>query len=72
MKAVITLLLVCLPALADLVTGQQALKNGDYSTALKELLPVARQGEVLAQYALGFMYRDGEGVPQDDKEAGGG
>ena len=29
----------------------------------------AEQGHALAQYNLGLMYANGEGVPQDDKEA---
>ena len=29
----------------------------------------AEQGEASAQYNLGFMYNNGEGVPQDDKTA---
>ena len=29
----------------------------------------AEQGDASAQFALGFMYADGEGVPQDDVEA---
>ena len=68
-KAVILFLSLCLPAFADLAAGQQARKNGDYSTALKEFLPLARQGNADAQFNLGNMYQNGEGVPQDDKEA---
>jgi len=72
MKAAIVffaLFALCMPALADLAVGKQALQNGDYATALKEFLPLAEQGDAEAQYNLGVMYRDGDGVPQDDKEA---
>ena len=48
-KAAILSLLLCLPAVADLAAGQQALKNGDYATALKEFLPLAEQGDAVAQ-----------------------
>jgi uncharacterized protein len=60
---------LCMPALGDLAAGKQALQNGDYAAALKEFLPLAEQGDAEAQINLGFMYRDGDGVPQDDKEA---
>lgn len=33
---------LCLPAVADLEAGLQAFKNGDYATALKEFLPLAK------------------------------
>lgn len=49
--------------------GQRALEKGDYAAALKEFLPLARQGNSVAQFNLGFMYHEGKGVPQDSKEA---
>ena len=45
--------------------GFDAYKRGDYETALKEFLPLAEQGLALAQFNLGFMYGQGEGVPKD-------
>src|SRR5271166_1968954 len=71
MKAAIVffaLFALCMPALADLAAGKQALQNGDYATALKEFLPLAEQGDAEAQCNLGFMYATGHGVPQDDKK----
>ena len=56
-------------AAADLSVGQQAFHNGDYATALKELLPLARQGNSLAQSYVGFLYENGKGVQQDYAEA---
>ena len=53
----------------DFSKGLTAAQNGDYATALKEWKPLAEQGDALAQYNLGQMYRKGDGVPQDDKEA---
>ena len=32
-------------------------------------LPISEQGDVQAQYNLGWLSAYGEGVPQDDKEA---
>jgi len=37
--------------------------------SLEEIRPLAEQGNALAQYVLGNMYANGEGVPEDDAEA---
>ena len=50
---------------ADLSKGEIAYQNGDYATALKELIPLAEQGHPQAQYNLGLFYAKGEGVIQD-------
>jgi hypothetical protein len=68
-KAAILLLLLSLPAVADFAAGKRAFQGGDYATALKELLPLAKQGNASAQFYLGVMYHDGQGVPLDDNEA---
>jgi TPR repeat protein len=49
--------------------GYLAYSQGDFATALREWLPLARRGFTLAQYNLGRMYFSGEGVDQDYKEA---
>ncbi len=59
------------PAEADLSAGFAAYRRGDYATALSEWRPLAEQGHAKAQNNLGLMYRNGEGVPQDDAEAVG-
>ena len=41
----------------------------DYATALREWTPLAEQGNALAQFNLGEMYKYGQGVPQDAKTA---
>src|ERR1035437_4566743 len=69
MKVALLLFLVTGSALADLAAGQQAMKNGDYVTAFKEFLPLAKEGNAVAQLYLGFLYDEGEGVPRDYKEA---
>ena len=53
----------------DLGKGYAAYQTGDYATALRELTPLAKQGDASAQYFLGFMYDEGQGVPEDDKTA---
>ena len=54
---------------ADLEKGLIAAENGDFATALREIQPLAEQGDAFAQLSLGLMYARGNGVPQDDKEA---
>ncbi len=67
-----TLLLLTLAAPAwgqDFEKGMQAYNRGDYATALRELRPLAKQGNGDAQSNLGYMYANGENVPQDHAEA---
>jgi TPR repeat protein len=54
---------------SDLAAGKRAYEKGDYATALKELLPVADQGDPQALYLVGSMVFEGKGVRQD-KRAG--
>ena len=49
--------------------GLAAAQAGDFATALQEWRPLAEWGDSAAQFNLGLMYEDGEGVPQDYKEA---
>ncbi len=67
----LVLSVVCLavPAWADFQAGMDANDRGDYATALREWRPLAEQGDALAQYNLGVLYRKGRGVPQDDVQA---
>ena len=57
------------PAWAGFDEGLAAYQRGDYETALRELKPLAEQGDALAQAKLGVMYHHGRGVPQDYAEA---
>jgi uncharacterized protein len=54
---------------ADLRKGADAFKRGDYATALREIKPLAEQGNATAQFSLGLMYTVGKGVPKDHKTA---
>jgi TPR repeat protein len=49
--------------------GWDALERGDYKTAFQIFQPLAEQGDADAQYNLGVMYHNGEGVPRDYAEA---
>ena len=53
----------------DFQDGFDAYKRKDYKTAYKLWLPLAEQGDADAQSNLGWMYENGQGVPQDYKEA---
>lgn len=57
------------PAYAGLKEGETAYKHQDYVTALKELTPLAQQGDAKAQFYLGLMYAAGKEVAQDNKQA---
>ena len=54
---------------ADFNKGVDAARSGDYATALRDWQPLAEQGDVGALFVLGWMYHDGDGVPQDYKTA---
>jgi len=60
---------VATPAFADFQSGVEAVKRGDYATALREFRALADQGDTSAQTNLGLMYSKGWGVPPDDAQA---
>ncbi len=49
--------------------GAEAYEHGEYSEALQWFRKAAEQGDDVAQYNLGTMYYNGDGVPQDYGEA---
>ena len=56
-------------AVEDNDKGVDYSEAGNYREAVKWYRKAAGQGHTLAQYNLGVMYRNGEGVPLDDREA---
>ena len=50
-------------------SGAHALKIGEKAKALTSLEYAAEKGHALAQWKLGRMYAEGDGVPQDDLRA---
>ena len=68
---VLVLSIICLaaPARADFKAGEKAHHRGDYAMALHEWEPLAKQGQAAAQYNLGLLYANGQGVPKDDAQA---
>ena len=70
LPALAVLLLLVTPASAqDFQKGLEATKRGDYTAALREFRPLAEQGNAIAQFNLGILYGNGQGVPQDYAEA---
>ncbi len=69
--ATLVLLIFCLaaPAWADVKAGIDAYNAGDYATVLREWRPLAEQGDTHAQYNLGVLYLNGQGVSHDDVRA---
>ncbi len=57
------------PAWAGFDEGWAAYQRGDHDSALREWKPLAEEGLALAQYNVGFMYANGQGVPRDYAEA---
>jgi TPR repeat protein len=72
-KSAPLVLFLCLslvsPACAGLYEGAAAYSKGEYARAYSELKPLAEQGSSEAQWYLGVMYHDGQGVPQDYAQA---
>ena len=62
--AVLSLAITPLAA-QDFQKGYDAYQAGDYATALQEWRPLVDQGDASSQLHLGFLYSDGNGVPQD-------
>ncbi|HEV8700613.1 MAG TPA: tetratricopeptide repeat protein [Candidatus Polarisedimenticolia bacterium] len=58
-----------LDAWAGLDEGMAAYQRGDYQTALRELQPLAERGVFEAQFVLGVMYGDGQGVAKNSSES---
>lgn len=56
-------------ALAGFEEGRTAYYKEDYPKALREFRPLAQKGDASAQYNLGLMYANGQGVTQDYQEA---
>ena len=54
---------------AGFYEGLVAANKGDYQTAFKEWKPLAEQGYASAQFNLGIMYYNGQGVAQNYTQA---
>jgi hypothetical protein len=65
----LTLTLFGIATAGPLEDGNAAAQRGDYAAAMRLLRPLADQGSAGAQYDLGVMYANGEGVPQNYAQA---
>lgn len=50
-----------------LESGKRAFGSGDYHKAFQELLPVAQAGRPEAEYAVGYLYYYGYGIPRNEE-----
>jgi TPR repeat protein len=57
------------PAWADYQAGLDANTRGDYATALREWKPLAEKGDAHAQFSIGLLHENGDGVPRDYTKA---
>ncbi len=63
--AIVVSLMLADPAWAGVDEGVASYNRGDYVTAVHEFRLLAEQGDAIAQFNLGVMYAEGNGVPQD-------
>ncbi len=69
-KLILVLALLCSSAYAgDYEDGRAAYSQGDYTAAIQTYMASGRQGNVLAQFMVGVMYDEGQGVTQNYAEA---
>jgi TPR repeat protein len=69
--SVLLAVLICFSAYAaeTFEDGLKAHDKGNYAEAITIFTPLANAGLASAQYNIGFMYANGQGVVQDDAEA---
>ena len=67
--AIVLLLAVQSASAVDFWAGSTYYLRGDFTAALREWRPLAEEGDARAQYYLGVMYANGEGVPESDRQA---
>lgn len=65
-----TPLTVPLSRAADLKSAEAAYQRGEYEEVVRLLTPMAESGVLEAQYRLGLMFGNGQGVPPDQGKAG--
>ena len=67
--AVTLLITLTTPSQADFRAGVAAYDRREDTTAFREFKAVAEKGYAKAQFLLGIMYANGEGVPKNNAEA---
>jgi TPR repeat protein len=66
---VVVLFITSATCWADYEDGLAARQRGDYSTAVREFTALAERGHPEAQFNLGLLHQNGQGVPQSYAEA---
>jgi uncharacterized protein len=68
---ILVLSIICfvIPARADYQAGMDAKNRGDFAKAFREWQPLAEQGDARAQFYLGLLYENGDGVTLDYAKA---
>lgn len=62
----LTFLVFCsAPAVADFESGMYAYGMGNYEDAAREFTVLANSGDTHAEYYLGLLYEEGQGLEQD-------
>lgn len=61
----LALSLATMPARADFESGLEAYTVGSFEQAAREWQPLAEQGDAAAQYHLGLLYEEGQGLQKD-------
>lgn len=74
LKHALAAILLVLSFAAPVVAGPYedaaaALSRGDYATAMRLFRSLAEQGDAKAQFTIGLMYVNGQGVQRNDAEA---
>jgi uncharacterized protein len=57
------------PPIESVSIGVAAYETGDYDTAFRIFTEHASRGDAVAQFTLGYMYRNGRGIPQSYPDA---
>lgn len=65
LAVVLSLICLAVPAWADFQAGINAYNRGDFETTLREIRPLADEGDSNAQFQLAMLYYRGRGVAQD-------
>lgn len=68
-QVMLALALLSAAAVADYRDGESAWERGDFDAAFEAWLPLAEAGDAVAQNSIGYMYRRGFGIAQDEAVA---
>jgi TPR repeat protein len=68
-EVLLGLFLLTAPVRADIDSGLMAYANGDFDTAARVFSVLAKSGDKEAQYYMGLLYEEGQGVPKRFDEA---